>query len=115
MKARFWVVGEGAGSLRARMNARLKKDRKRTTERAHSPLILKRHRKSDRRPGWSSAHSRNGGRGAVRYRWNARLKILECWAVTRGGNRPSQIIGEFVETVLDYSNRKIKSIHIDVS
>lgn len=30
------------------------------------------------------------------------------------GNRPSQIIGEFVETLLDSQRRAIKSIHIDV-
>jgi len=41
--------------------------------------------------------------------------ILECWAVTKMGNRPSQLIGEFVESVLNSQRRKIKSVHIEVN
>jgi hypothetical protein len=40
--------------------------------------------------------------------------MLECWAVTQKGNRPSQIIGEFIEMLLDTQKTAINSIHIEV-
>jgi hypothetical protein len=97
MKARFWVVCEEGISLRGRLNAKLTRDRRRPDDSAKDPVRLKRQKNRDRRRGWSWVHSRKRGRGAVRYRWNPRLRILECWAVTRHGNRPSQLVGEFVE------------------
>lgn len=112
MKVRFWVVSAKGTSLRDSLNNDLTKDRARNNKRY--PVRLEKERKSDRPEGWSWVHSRNGGMGAVRYRWNQQLEILECWAVTKGDNRPSQIIGEFVETVLSSHKRKIKSIHIEV-
>jgi hypothetical protein len=114
LKARFWVVSKKAGSLRERVNDRLNQDRPRTNDDAKYPVRLKRQKRRDRSRGWSWVHSRYRGRGAVRYRWNPRLKILECWAVTKQGNRPSQLIGEFVETLLDSQPRAIRSIHIEV-
>jgi hypothetical protein len=114
VKVRFWVVSEKGTSLRDRLNGYLSKDRKRESDDAKYQVRLKRRQKHDRRSGWSWVHSRGGGKGVVRYRWNPRLKILECWAVTKVGNRPSQIIGEFVETLLDSQRVAIKSIHIDV-
>jgi len=66
----------------------------------------------ERNPGWSWVHSRYSGMGSVKYKWNNHPKILESWAVTKKGNRPFQLIGEFVETVLQLQARDIKSIHI---
>ena|SRR2546425_256852 len=114
MKVRFWVVCGKGPSLRDLLNDRLGRDRRRLEDRAKYPVRLKRERKVDRRHGWSWVQSRNRARGVVRYRWNSQLKILECWAVTRAGNRPSQLIGEFVETLLDAKPGRIKSIHIEV-
>lgn len=112
MKVRFWVVSAEGRSLRDSLNNDLTKDRGRKNKRY--PVQLQQERKIDRPEGWSWVHSRNGGKGAVRYRWNAQLQILECWAVTKEGNRPSQLIGEFVESVLNSQRRKVKSIHIEV-
>jgi len=112
MKVRFWVVSAKGTSLRDSLNNDLTKDRARKNKKY--PIQLQRERKIDRHEGWSWVHSRNGGSGAVRYRWNSQLQILECWAVTRGGNRPSQLIGEFVASILNSQRRKVKSIHIEV-
>ena len=114
MKARFWVVCTRGRSLRELLNDRLASDQGRKDESAKYQVRLKKDRKVDRRKGWSWVHSRNGGRGAVRYSWNRQLRMLECWAVTREKNRSSQIIGEFIETLLDTTRRRIKHIHVEV-
>lgn len=114
MKARFWVVCTKGRSLRDSLNERLASDRHRSDEAAKYQIYLKKERKLDRRHGWSWVESRNAARGVVRYRWNRQLRMLECWAVTRGGNRASQLMGEFIETLLDTHRRRIKHIHVDV-
>src|SRR5881227_1660452 len=112
MKARFWIVGKTKISLRHALNTDLARDKGRAKKRF--PVELAKHHKADRSPGWSWVHSGNGGKGSIRYQWNRDLNILECWAITKGGNRPSQLMGEFIEAVLNSQRAKIKSIHIDV-
>ena len=113
MKCRFWVVGNSGRSLRDLINQKVAEDRGRPETIVRYPVRLKRALKAERRRGWGWVHSRYGGRGVVRYRWNAQLRILECWAVTKAGNRPAQIIGEFVETLLGSARGRIKHIHIE--
>lgn len=113
MKACLWAVGKQPESLRKFVNESLAKDNARRTP--MQPVSLEQQKKSDRKGGWSWIHSRNGGKGSLKYRWNGQLKILECWAVTKSGNRPSQLIGEFVETLLNSQKKRIRSIHIEVS
>jgi hypothetical protein len=114
MKARFWVVGNSGGSLRESLNLHLSKDRSRSNEKAKFPVCLKKAHAVDRPEGWSSIRSRYYVKGAVRYRWNNQLKILECWAVTKGGNRPFRLMGEFVESILSSQGNRVRSIHIEV-
>jgi hypothetical protein len=114
MKVRFWVVAAKQRSLRGSLNKDLDVDWSRDGEKAYYPVKLVKQKKEGRPEGWSWVRSRYEGKGAVRYRWNTQLKILECWAVTKGGNRPFQIIGEFVETVLNSQKHKVKSIHVEV-
>jgi len=114
VKARFWVVGNVKGSLRESFNIHLSRDRSRSNERAKFPVCLKKAHTADRPEGWSSIRSRYYVKGAVRYRWNAQLSILECWAVTKGGNRPFRLIGEFVESILASQSKRVRSIHIEV-
>jgi hypothetical protein len=114
MKARFWIVGKSSFSLRDALNADLARDNERPEDKKRFQMTLARQRKVTRSPGWSLVHSLNDGKGSIRYQWNRELNILECWAVTKGGNRPSQVIGEFIEAVLDSQRAKIKSIHIEV-
>ena len=112
MKVRFWVVAKT--NLRGSLNKHLDSDQSRSNDNAYYPVKLAKQKKGDRPEGWSWVRSRYQGKGSVRYRWNYKLKILECWAVTKEGNRPFQIIGEFVETVLNSQKHKVKSIHIEV-
>jgi len=114
MKARFWVVSNKGASLRDSLNADLVKDKLRPSEKWKYPVRLMQSKKADRSRGWSWAHSRYEGKGSVRYRWNHQLKILECWTVTKTSNRPYQLIGEFVEAVLNSQKKNVKSIHIEV-
>ena len=113
MKARFWVVGNG-DSLRESFNTHLSKDRTRDNGKAKFPVCLKKAHDVERPEAWSSIRSRYYAKGAVRYRWNSQLKILECWAVTKGGNRPFRLMGEFVESILSSQGKRIRSIHIEV-
>ena len=114
MKARFWIVGKTGISLRDALNTDLARDKDRPKAKKRFPVQLAKQHKADRSPGWSWVHSGNGGKGSIRYQWTRDLNILECWAVTKGGNRPSQLMGEFIEAVLNSQRAKIKSIHIDV-
>ena len=114
MKVRFWVVSAQGQSLRESLNNDLDKDRDRPEEKMKYPVRLEKAHTPDRFPGWSWVHSRTGGKGSIKYRWNPHLHILECWAITKMGNRPSKLIGEFVESVLNSQRRRIKSVHIEV-
>jgi len=113
MKARLWVVGKKPESLRRELNDTLSRVGERTKPK--HPVRLNKEWKRDRPDGWSSIRSTNGGKGSLKYRWNPQLRILECWAVTKAGNRPSQLIGEFVEMILSTQKPRVRSIHIEVS
>lgn len=113
MKARLWVVGKQSESLRKSLNHTLARDSDRVNPK--QPVRLKKQKKQDRPDGWSWVLSRNGGKGSLKYRWNSHLRILECWAVAKVGNRPSQLMSEFVETLLSTQKPRVRSIHIEVS
>ncbi len=108
MTVRFWVVGKKT-NLRKALNSTL------SLSSSKHPIKLKKQKKLARQSGWSWVHSSWGGKGALKYRWNSHLRILECWTVTKAGNRPSQLIGEFVETLLDSQRGRVRNIHIEVS
>jgi hypothetical protein len=64
-----------------------------------------------RRHGWAKIHS-TGNRGAMNVAWDANTNILVCRVVTKGGNRPNRIIGDFVDYLLGRFKRRIEAINI---
>ena len=70
--------------------------------------------KSNRRnPGWMKVKcTAAGSRGAMNISWDAETQTLTCRVVNRGAGRPNLIIGNFVDFLLRYNNRRIKLISI---
>jgi hypothetical protein len=76
-------------------------------------LALKEHHRPGRQHGWAKVHSTlDGRRGAINIEWDGDTNILLCRIVTRGGNKPNLIIGDFVDYLLRRFSRRIEAINI---
>jgi hypothetical protein len=63
--------------------------------------------------GWAKIKSTEPDRpGAMNIEWDANTSILLCRVVTKGGNRPNLIIGDFVDYLLGRFKRRIEAINI---
>lgn len=63
----------------------------------------------NRQRGWSKIN-RPGSAGALNMEWDADAKTLVVRAVTRGGNKPDELVGNFVGYLLHKHGRRISSI-----
>lgn len=70
--------------------------------------VVSRHTKG-RSNGWSKIH-KPGSPGALNVEWDADAKTLVVRAVTRGGNKPDELIGTFVGYLLRVHGKRISSI-----
>jgi hypothetical protein len=84
-----------------------------------NPRILRSHlrvvrQKQPGRPrGWAKIVSTEPDRpGAINVEWDANTSILLCRVVTKGGNRPNLVIGDFVDYLLGRFKRRIEAINI---
>jgi hypothetical protein len=69
--------------------------------------------KKGRAPGWTKLRSHaEGRRGAINIVWDPATRILTCRVVNRGSGKPSLIIGDFVDYLLQRHRRRIKLITI---
>ena len=50
--------------------------------------------------------------GAINLEWHARSSTLICRVVTKLGNKPNSIIGDFVDYLLARHQSRILAIHI---
>ena len=62
--------------------------------------------------GWAKIHSAGDVSGAINLEWHARSKTLICRVVTKLGNKPNSIIGDFVDYLLARHQSRILAIHI---
>ena len=106
MQTVIQVVTTGHGSLRSKIMDDLQLERKFKFERRW-------HTQPGRKHGWAKIRSsREDVPGAINLEWHARSGTLICRVVTKFGNKPSSIIGDFVDYLLARHQSRILAIHI---
>ena len=73
-------------------------------------LKLVRGKKQGRSPGWAKVHSNRGCAGAINIDWNSTSQTLMCWVVTKKGNKPFDIAGDFISYLLARHSKRILTI-----
>jgi hypothetical protein len=62
--------------------------------------------------GWAKVHSARDLHGAINLEWHARSGTLICRVVTKLGNKPNSIIGDFIDYLLARHQSRILAIQI---
>jgi hypothetical protein len=104
MQTVIQIVTTGRGSLRNKImsDPQLKR----------FGLIPTEHMRPGRPHGWAKIHSAIDARGAINLEWHAGSGILICRVVTKLGNKPNSIIGDFIDYLLARHQSRILAIHI---
>jgi len=70
----------------------------------------------DRRParphGRAKIHSAREAHGVINLEWHSRTGVLTCRVITKLGNKPNSIIGDFIDYLLARHQSRILAIHI---
>lgn len=70
-------------------------------------------KRTDRSRGWAKLHStERDRRGAINVQWLAATNILLARVVTKSGNKPNLIIGDFVDYLIARHKSRIQAISI---
>ena len=103
MQTVIQVITTGRGSLRDKImsDPRLEK----------FGLIPTEHQRPGRPHGWAKIHGENA-HGAINLEWHGRSGTLICRVVTKLGNKPNSIIGDFIDYLLARHQSRILAIHI---
>ena len=103
MQTVIQVVTNGRGSLRNKImsDPQLKK----------FELVPTEHFRAGRPHGWAKIHSTEA-HGVINLEWHSRTGVLICRVVTKLGNKPNSIIGDFIDYLLARQQSRILSIHI---
>jgi hypothetical protein len=97
------VIATGRGSLRNKiMN---------DPQLGRFDLIPTEHQRPGRPHGWAKIHSETA-HGAINLEWHGRTGVLTCRVVTKLGNKPHSIIGDFIDYLLARHQSRILAIHI---
>src|SRR5205809_6282505 len=103
MQTVIQVITSGRGSLREKImtDPQLRK----------FDLIPTEHQRPGRPHGWAKIHSETA-HGAINLEWHGRTGVLTCRVVTKLGNKPNSIIGDFIDYLLARHQSRILVIHI---
>jgi hypothetical protein len=105
MQTVIQVIATGSGSLRNKIMSDPQLEKK-------FGFIKVSHKQPGRSHGWAKIHSARDVHGAINVEWHARSRTLICRVVTKLGNKPNSIIGDFVDYLLARHQRRILAIHI---
>lgn len=105
MQTVIQVVTSGRGSLRDKIMSDPQLERK-------FKLVPSEHQRPGRPHGWAKIHSARGAHGAINLEWHARTCVLICRVVTKFGNKPNSIIGDFMDYLLARHQSRILAILI---
>jgi hypothetical protein len=105
MQTVIQVIATGTGSLRNKIMSDPQLEKK-------FGFIKIWHKQPGRPHGWAKIHSARDVHGAINLEWHARSRTLICRVVTKLGNKPSSIIGDFVDYLLARHQSRILTIHI---
>lgn len=75
-------------------------------------LAVRKGRKVGRKPGWAKLHSTDRIPGAINLEWDGDAGVLVARVISRGRQRPSAIVGRFVEYLADRHHRRILTITV---
>ena len=103
MQTVIQVITTGSGSLREKIMTDPQLQR--------FDLIPTEHQRPGRPHGWAKIHSETA-HGAINLEWHGRSRTLICRVVTKLGNKPNSIIGDFVDYLLARHQSRILAIHI---
>lgn len=101
MEVLIQVICKGSTSLREKIDSDKKLN--------DYNLTVSTHKKAGRNPGWSKIHSSEHN-GAININWNTRAKTLVSKVVTRGSNKPDDIISDFIAYLLARHRKRIKAV-----
>lgn len=73
-------------------------------------LSLDKRQTPGRQPGWLKLRSSRGERGAINVEWDKQAQILTARVITRRSARPSPIVGDFINYLLDRHRGRIRVI-----
>ena len=66
-----------------------------------------------RNPGWAKIHSSDYAVvGAINLSWDGAANVLVCRFVTKGGNKPGELVGVFTSYLLARHRKRIEAINI---
>ena len=70
-------------------------------------------KKQGRKPGWTSVRSTDSSlRGTIKMQWSASTRFLICRVINKGAGRPNQIIGSFINYLLERHKKRLKLVTI---
>ncbi|MEY2528880.1 MAG: hypothetical protein QOJ05_970 [Verrucomicrobiota bacterium] len=104
MQTVIMVVTTGRGSLRNKIMSDSQLEKK-------FNLIPTEHFRAGRPHGWAKIHSQEA-HGVINLEWHSRTGVLICRVVTKLGNKPNSIIGDFIDYLLARHQSRILAIHI---
>lgn len=73
-------------------------------------LVVSEEKRQHRKPGWAKVHSTDRTRGVLNIQWNSASSTLTCRVVTKGTKKPSPVVGDFINYLLDRHKTRIKAI-----
>lgn len=75
-------------------------------------LQVTRQMQPGRAPGWLKLHATDPtrARGALNVEWDAQSAVLSARVITRGSRKPSRIVGDFINYLLDRHSGRVQSI-----
>ncbi|MCL4814406.1 MAG: hypothetical protein KJ061_18105 [Vicinamibacteraceae bacterium] len=77
---------------------------------AEPELIVAEEKRRDRNPGWSKLRSADQKQGVLNLRWSQDSWTLEGRVITKGTRKPSPIVGDFVNYLLNNHRSRVMSI-----
>ena len=73
-------------------------------------LEVTREKQAGRQPGWMKIRGTDSTRGVLNVEWDSQSAVLTARVVTRGSRRPSPIVGDFVNYLLDRHRSRVQTI-----
>ena len=105
MQTVIQVVTTGRGSLRNKIMSDPQLEKK-------FRLVPTEHFRAGRPHGWAKIHSAGEAHGVINLEWHSRTGVLICRVVTKLGNKPNSIIGDFIDYLLARHQGRILTIYI---
>lgn len=73
-------------------------------------LRLVHSKRQHRYPGWAKVRSSDAVPGAINFVWSRSSQTLTCRVVTRRGNKPYNIVGDFIAYLLARHSSRIVTV-----